>query len=72
MANGHGDDEQRMHRPRGPKGGVTTRSMSGMVKKNLWLTGEMAARLRQQAEEDGIAEAEIFRRALARWFRDPE
>lgn len=50
--------------PTGPRGGTTTVTESGMVKKNLWIPGEMAERLRRAAYEDHVSEAEIIRRGL--------
>ncbi len=52
-------------RPTGPRGGTTTVTESGMVKKNLWMPGAMAERLRRAAYEERVSEAEIIRRGLA-------
>jgi predicted DNA-binding protein len=38
-----------------------------MVKKNLWLPGEMAEELRRMAYEERRTEAEIVREALRRY-----
>ncbi len=51
--------------PVGPRGGVTTRTRGGMVKKNLWLPEEMAETLRQKAFDERRSEADIIREALA-------
>lgn len=51
--------------PTGPRGGTTTVTESGMVKKNLWVPGEMAERLRRAAYEERVSEAHIMRRGLA-------
>lgn len=52
----------------GPKGGTTTVTRTGHVKKNLWLPADMAEELRRKAFELRIAEAEIIRRALAKFL----
>jgi hypothetical protein len=57
------------HEDRGPKGGTTTLTASGMVKKNLWVTRSMAERLREEAYQRRTSEAEIIRQALTRHFR---
>jgi hypothetical protein len=49
---------------RGPRGGTTTVTKSGMVKKNLWVQQEIAEALRQKAFEERRSEAEIVREAL--------
>jgi hypothetical protein len=49
---------------RGPRGGRTTITKSGMVKKNLWVPHEVAEALRQKAFEERRSEAEIIREAL--------
>lgn len=69
MADG---DHRPQDRRRGPKGGVTTRSPSGMTKKNLWMPDEMAEELRRRAEEDGVSEAEVARRFIRRGLRESE
>jgi len=58
--------------PTGPRGGTTTVTDSGMVKKNLWVPGEMAERLRKAAYEEHVSEAEIMRRGLALALGAPE
>lgn len=58
--------------PTGPRGGTTTVTKSGMVKKNLWIPGEMAERLRKLAYREHISEAEIMRRGLALALEDAE
>lgn len=49
---------------KGPRGGTTTVTGRGWVKKNLWLPSEMAEELREKAFRHRLAEAEIVRRAL--------
>jgi hypothetical protein len=49
----------------GPRGGTTTRTATGMVKKNLWISGEEAERLRRLAFDRRVSEAALFRRGLA-------
>ena len=50
----------------GPRGGRTTVSASGMVRKSLWLHGDEAEALRERAYRERRAESEIMREAL-RW-----
>jgi hypothetical protein len=48
----------------GPRGGETTVSKSGMVRKTLWLHGDEAEALRLRAFNDRRPESEIVREAL--------
>lgn len=48
----------------GPRGGTTTVTQSGMVKKNLWIERELAEVLRRTAFELRWSEAEIIRTGL--------
>lgn len=48
----------------GPRGGTTTVTRSGMVKKNLWIPREEAEALRQKAFEERRSEADIIREGL--------
>jgi hypothetical protein len=48
----------------GPRGGETTVSKSGMVRKTLWLNGDEAEALRLKAFKERRAESEIVREAL--------
>ena len=48
----------------GPRGGETTVSKSGMVRKTLWLHGDEAEALRERAYRERRAESEIVREAL--------
>jgi hypothetical protein len=50
----------------GPRGGKTTVSASGMVRKTLWLHGDEAEALRERAYRERRAESEIMREALRR------
>lgn len=50
----------------GPRGGETTVSKSGMVRKTLWLHADEAETLRERAYRDRRSEAEILREALRR------
>lgn len=52
--------------PQGPRGGTTTVSASGMVRKTLWLHADEAEALRLKAFKERRAESEIMREAL-RW-----
>ena len=49
---------------KGPRGGETTVSKSGMVRKTLWLHGDEADALREKAYQERRAESEIVREAL--------
>ena len=49
---------------RGPRGGTTTVTRRGWVKKNLWMPPELAEQLRQTAFRLRIPEAELIRRGL--------
>ena len=64
-------DEEREDggRARGPRGGTTTVTTSGMVKKNLWVPEALAEELRQRAFEERRPEAEILREALRQHLR---
>lgn len=65
------DESQLM--PTGPRGGTTTITKSGMVKKNLWIPGEEAEALRRKAFEERRSEADIVREGLRRvLFEDEE
>jgi hypothetical protein len=48
----------------GPRGGRTTHKSSGLVKKCIWLEGDVEAALRQEAFEAHVSESEIVRQAL--------
>jgi Ribbon-helix-helix protein, copG family len=48
----------------GPRGGKTTVSKSGMVRKTLWLHGDEAEALRALAYRERRPESEIMREAL--------
>jgi alpha-amylase/alpha-mannosidase (GH57 family) len=48
----------------GPRGGRTTRTPSGMVKKNLWVSEDLAEALREKAYHERRTEAEILRQGL--------
>lgn len=50
----------------GPRGGTTTRSDSGMVRKNLWLSAQMAELLRQRSFVERRTESDIIREGLKR------
>lgn len=51
---------------KGPRGGTTTVTKSGLVKKNLWLHRDDAEALRQKAYAEGKTEAEIIRAGLSK------
>jgi len=50
--------------PKGPRGGETTVSKSGMVRKTLWLHSDEAEELRQRAFKERRPESEIVREGL--------
>lgn len=50
----------------GPRGGTTTISRRGWIKKNFWLPPELAEQLRDEAFRRRVSEADIFREALQR------
>jgi hypothetical protein len=50
----------------GPRGGRTTVSASGMVRKTLWLHADEAESLREKAYRERRAESDIMREALRR------
>jgi len=52
--------------PRGPRGGTTTVTKTGMVKKNLWVPFEMAEELRSIAYRERRSEADLIRAGLGR------
>jgi hypothetical protein len=69
-AGGHppddGPSEDDRNRPgTGPRGGVSTVSPTGdMVRKNFWIETELEEKLRKEAFDSRISEAEIIRRLL--------
>lgn len=48
----------------GPRGGTTTLTKSGMVRKNFWLPVDEAEELRLRAFQERRSEADIIRAAL--------
>jgi hypothetical protein len=50
----------------GPRGGETTVSKTGMIKKTLWLHPDEAEALRVKAFKERRTEAEILREGLRR------
>ncbi|MEM7051702.1 MAG: hypothetical protein AAF604_18690 [Acidobacteriota bacterium] len=48
----------------GPRGGTTTLTKSGMVRKNFWLPVDEAEALRLKAFNERRTEADIIRQAL--------
>jgi hypothetical protein len=50
----------------GPRGGETTISKTGMIRKTLWLHPDEAEALRQKAFHERRTEAEILREGLRR------
>jgi hypothetical protein len=56
----HDDQPDRV----GPRGGTTTLTKSGMVRKNFWLPVDEAEELRLKAFQERRSEADIIRAAL--------
>lgn len=52
----------------GPMGGKTTRTKSGMVRKNLWLHEDESEALRVRAFEERRTESSIMRDALRQYL----
>lgn len=52
----------------GPRGGETTISKSGMVRKTLWLHGDEAEALRLRVFQERRAESDIVRAALRQYL----
>jgi hypothetical protein len=50
--------------PKGPRGGETTVTKSGMIRKTIWLHGDEAEALRDRAYKERRSESEIMREAL--------
>lgn len=53
---------------RGPRGGTTTITQRGWVKKNLWLPPGLSEQLREESFKQRTSEAELVRRGLERLF----
>lgn len=53
---------------RGPKGGRTTRTAGGLIRKSVILTPELDGELRRRAYQEQRSESEIIRDALAALF----
>lgn len=62
-----GRTNRRRHRT-GPRGGTSTRTETGLVKKNLWMPHDLAQRVRDTAFRRRVSEAEIIRAALAQYL----
>lgn len=56
------------HSLAGPRGGRTTRSKSGLVRKSFWIDSEVEDVLRRMAFEERRSESEIVREILRRHF----
>lgn len=52
--------------PVGIRGGTTTRTETGMYRKNFWISEEMCEALRRKAFEERRTETDIIREALGR------
>lgn len=50
----------------GPRGGTTTVTSSGMIRKNLWISHEENEALRQRAFVERQSETQIIRQGLRR------
>lgn len=53
----------------GPRGGLTTVTKSGMVRKTLWLHADESEALRVRAFKDRRSESELMREALRRFLK---
>jgi hypothetical protein len=58
---------------RGPRGGTTTQTAGGMVRKNFWIAEEEYEALREKAFRERRSEASILRQGLrlALGFSEP-
>lgn len=56
----------------GPRGGKTTRTDSGLVRKTLWLSEDEAEELRQRAFKERTSESELMREALRSFLGLPD
>jgi hypothetical protein len=59
-------------KPTGPRGGTTTRTESGLVRKTLWLSEIEAEELRQRAFRERTSESELMRDALRAFLKIPD
>lgn len=64
MTRSKNEESGKEERPTGPRGGTTTVTPSGLVKKNLWIPAEDAEALRQKAHHERRSESEILREGL--------
>jgi hypothetical protein len=55
---------ERSTHPKGPRGGETTVTKSGMIRKTIWLHGDEAEALRDRAYRERRSESEIVRESL--------
>jgi hypothetical protein len=63
---GHRGSAQTADLRTGPRGGTTTVTSSGMVRKNLWISNEENEALRLRAFEERKSETQIIRSGLRR------
>ena len=56
----------------GPRGGITTITKSGMVRKTMWFNPDEAEALRRRAFEERRPESELVREALRRFLQIPD
>jgi hypothetical protein len=56
----------------GPRGGKTTVTESGMVRKTIWFNADETEALRKRAFDERRPEAEIVREALRRLLGIPD
>ncbi len=54
--------------PQGPRGGLTTVTKSGMVRKTLWLHEDESEALRERAYKERRSESDIMRAALREYL----
>lgn len=58
-------------KPRGPRGGKTTRS-EGFARKTFWIETAVEQALRREAFEREVSQAEIVREALKAYLDVPD
>jgi hypothetical protein len=56
----------------GPRGGKTTMTETGLVRKTIWLHTEEAEELRRHSYEERRSESELVREAVRQFFKIPD
>jgi hypothetical protein len=64
------EDQSSIHpeRPTGPRGGTTTITVGGHIRKTLYLGPEEAERLRQDAFSQRRRESDVLREIVRRYY----